>query len=153
MGMKITGIAGVLAELRNIADLVPANARKTMHRQADKIVEEARLNTPVDTHNLEESIHKVVSYEGARGRLKIAIEAGGEVNGVNVDLYALKVHEAYETDVAVNGPGPGTKAKMLANPGRIIGSGFLTRAAESVESKLRPSMIQAIVRAIRGESV
>lgn len=153
MGMKITGIAGVLAELRNIADIVPANARKTMHRQADVIVKEAKLNTPVDTHNLEESIRKVVSYEGVKGRLKIEVEAGGMVNGVNVDLYAMEVHEAYETSIAPNGPGPGTRAKMAANPGRLIGSKFLERAAESVEKKLRPSMIQAIIRGIRGETV
>lgn len=150
IGMKVSGIEQLLARLRNTADKVPETARKTMHRGADRIVELARLQSPVDLHNLEESIRKEVAYEdGRRGRLRIDIAVGGIVNGVNVDQYAVKVHEAYEISVAPNGPGPGTLAKMRANPGVIIGSKFLERALEKERAKLTRDMIAAITEVLR----
>jgi hypothetical protein len=145
--MGVRGVGNVLAELRSIGQRVPEAARKTMHRTSDWIVKEAKLNVPVDTHNLEESIRKEVSY-GGRGRLQIDITCGGIVNGVNVDLYALEVHENYE-GMTKNGPGPGTLEKMKANPGRKIGSHFLSRAVEEAQKKLRNQMIEAIVKEIR----
>ena len=148
--MKVIGAAAVIAELRNIAEVVPDNARKVMHRGADRIVKEAKLNTPVDTHNLEESIRKEVDREATGGkRLKIDIAVGGIVDGVNVDEYAAEVHEAYETSVAPNGPGPGTKEKMQANPGRQIGSKFLERAVETEQPKFIKALIDAVTTATR----
>lgn len=146
VGMKITGAAALKAELRNIGLRVPENARKAMQRSADRIVKEAQLNAPVDKHNLEESIHQVKSYSTFRGRLQIDIDVGGIVNGVNVDLYALEVHENYDAKRA----GPGTIAKMKANPGRTIGAKFLERAADAEKPKIQPSLIQAVIQAIRG---
>jgi hypothetical protein len=131
--LKATGIEAVITKLRNIADVVPDKARKTMHRGADKIVKEAKLNTPVDTHALEDSIHKEVAY-GARGRLEIDIVAGEGLE------YAQEVHEHYESMK----PGKATLAKMAANPDRIIGSKFLERALQEQEPKLHADMIVAI---------
>lgn len=139
VSLNAEGIEAVILRLRNLAQTVPDNARKVMHRGADRIVKEAKLNVPVDTHNLEESIRKEVDY-GFRGRLKIDITCGGEVNGVNVDQYAVIVHENYE-GMLKHGPGPGTLAKMAANPGRIIGSKFLERALEAERDKLNRAMI------------
>ena len=133
------GDAAVKLMLRNVAERVPDRARKTMHKYADLIVADAKLFVPVDTHNLEESIHKVVSY-GFRGRLQIDIEAGGFINGVDVDEYALMIHENYE---ALH-PGAGTAAKRLANPGVYIGSKYLERAYEKHIDALRADMIVAI---------
>lgn len=126
MGIKVTGVDAVVAELRYKAERIADNARKQMHRQADFIVEEARLNAPVDKHNLEKAIQKKVSY-GYRGRLQIDIEVGGIVNGVNVDLYAAEIHENYES----MNPGKGTIQKREDNPDRYVGGKFLERALEA----------------------
>lgn len=145
--MTVTGAGELITYLRNMAKVVPDHARRTMNNGADKIVAEAKLNTPVDTHALEEAIHKEVS-KGNRGRLQIDIVVNGFVHGVDVSIYALKVHEAYETEVAPRGPGKGTLAKMAANPGRIIGSKFLERAVEDEAPKMVKMMIQAVTEVL-----
>lgn len=137
--IRVRGANELMAQLRYTGERVLDKARKTMHRQADKIVEEARLNAPVDKHNLEQSIRKEVSY-GVRGRLQIDIVAGGFINGVNVDLYVMEVHENY----ASMGVGPGTAAKRAANPGRYIGEKFLDRAVKARRDKLNAAMIDAV---------
>lgn len=139
--IKTQGFSGLYASLRHAGQRVQENGRKTMHRQADAIVKEARLNAPVDKHNLEESIRKEIDYV-QRGRLQITIKMGGFVGGVNVDRYALEVHENYESMK----PGPGTLAKMQANPGRIIGSKFLERAIEASRGKLQKAMVEAVIK-------
>lgn len=142
--MRVLGLDTLMAKLRYVATTVPENGRKTMHRAADRIVREAKLNTPVDTHNLEATIRKEVEY-GFRGRLKINIVMGGVVNGVNVDQYATIIHERYEQVISVNGPGEGTLAKRAANPGRYIGEKFLERALEDNRERLEESIFQAVI--------
>lgn len=146
--LKISGDQTLLVMLRSLAQKVPENARKTMHRGADRIVKEAQLNTPVDLHNLEESIRKVVRYEN-RGRLNIEIQVGGMVNGVNVDEYAMKVHENYDDE----NPGQGTRAKRSANPGRYIGRKFLERALaeEASRGRLQKELVQSVMLTIATE--
>jgi HK97 gp10 family phage protein len=146
--MRITGANALMAQLRSTGLLVPANARKVMQKAADQI-EEAKLNAPVDTHALERSIRQIKSYSTFRGRLQIDIDVGGVVDGIDVDVYALEVHENYDS----RNPGPGTLAKMAANPGRHIGAKFLERAAQTVQPKVQPSLIQAVLAAIRGKSL
>jgi hypothetical protein len=146
VGMKVD-VSSVMLQLRNIAEKVPDKARKTMHRAADRIVKEAKLNAPVDDGELEDSIRKEIEYE-RRGRLKIDIVMGGWVRGVNVDRYAVIIHENYE-GMLKHGPGKNTLAKMAANPGRFIGSKFLTRAGDKEKDKLMGDMIVAVQRGIK----
>jgi hypothetical protein len=141
IGLKATGIEEVKTQLRYAATKVPDNARKIMHRAADKIVQESKLNAPVDDGELEDSIHKEIGYEG-RGRLKIDIVAGGVIRGVDVDRYAVIIHENYEGTLK-KGPGKNTIAKMMANPGRIVGSKFIQRAVDKQRPKLMAAMIAA----------
>lgn len=141
MGMNVTGLDELAIKLSNIAEKVPANARKVMHRESDKIVKMAQLYAPVDKHNLEQAIHKEVGYEG-RGRLTISIVAGGIVNGVNVDQYAAEIHENYEGMK----PGKGTLAKQAENPGVRVGGKFLDRAVADSKPKLEKAMIQQVER-------
>ena len=129
--LKFSGEGKVIADLRNIGETVERNARKVMHARANVIVKEAKLNAPEDTHALEDSIRKEVDYE-YRGRLHISVVMGGSVDGVNVDAYAYEVHEHY----SAMGVGPGTMAKRIANPGRLVGEKFLTRAAEGQQEAL-----------------
>ncbi len=140
MASKVTGFDEVAIGLRHAAQKVSDAARKQMHRSADKIVSEAKINAPEDKGNLAESIRKEISYDDKR-RLQITIVAGGEVNGVDVDKYAILIHEHYESMK----PGPKTLEKMAKYPEHIIGSRFLERAAAKVEARLKESMI-ALVR-------
>lgn len=140
MKIKQFGCEELVAQFRSLAKKVPDNARKVMHRETDKIVERARLFAPRDDGELEQAIHKVIGYEG-RGRLKIDIEVGGIVNGVNVDRYAALIHENYESMT----PGPGTVAKRAANPGVRIGSKFLTRAIKESMPKLNKALITSMI--------
>lgn len=143
MGMTLRGLGALKTELHNIAEKVPENGRKVMHRGADKIVERAKLFTPHDTGALENSIRQEAGYEG-RGRLTIMITFGGESDGVDTDAYAMEIHENYDR----LHPGPGTLLKMEANPGVDIGDHFLTRAVEEQEPKLEKAMIEAVTSTI-----
>ena len=140
MGLTIIGIEGLQLHLKNVSEKVSKNASRIMHNAADKIVSEAKLNTPVDKYNLEQSIKQNLKYE-YRGRLAIDITVGGFLNGVDVDLYAASIHEGYDD----NKPGKGTIIKRNANPGRIIGRHFLSRAAEDQEGKMGKEMIEGIL--------
>ena len=137
--IKVKGLGDLTVALRHAGERVSDTARKTMHRQADRIVKRAQLYAPVDKHNLEKSIHKEVAY-GDRGRLEINIVAGGFVNGVNVDEYVIQVHENYQN------MGPGTLAKQAANPGVVVGRLFLKRALEENREKLEQAVISAVLK-------
>lgn len=153
--LNVIGIGGVRQQLRNLADRVPDNARKVMHRSADKIVERARAYAPEDVGNLVGSIRILKDYTVGRGRLMIDIVAGG-VDGFsksgtyipNIDRYVQIIHENYEQFE----PGPKTREKMARNPGKV-GSGFLTRAAEEEEEKLTRAMIDSTTAIIKEEDV
>jgi HK97 gp10 family phage protein len=135
--MKVTGVSETVLSLRNIGERVAENARKTMHRAADKIVERARLMAPVDEGNLEEAIQKDIKYEGKRNRLAIDIVIMDTVNGVNVADYATYMHEgSYNL-------GPLSQAKQ-ASTGVTVGPGFITRAGEEQKIKLEAAMIGAV---------
>lgn len=148
MGMSVSGADALVLQLRHVSQTVPDKARKTMHRAADRIVKEAKLNAPVDDKELEDSIRKEISYE-ARGRLKIDIVMGGMVRGVDVDRYAVAIHENYEAYKA----GKNTIAKRAANPGRYIGSKFLTRAGDKEKDKLMQDMITTVQGALKDEGL
>jgi hypothetical protein len=156
IGMSVTGVGHVKGMLRNIAKRVPDVARGQMKRSASRVVDLAQKLVPEDEGHLRDSIRIVKSY-GAHGRLQIDIIAGRKMvtraNGrpVNLDQYALLVHEAYETAVAPNGPGPGTRAKMAANPMLQIGSGFLFRAMQTEAESFERVMVQVINRVIAEE--
>jgi hypothetical protein len=138
-GVAVIGAEEVMLALRNLAKVVPDHARRTMHNVADKIVDLAKQQAPVDLHNLEDSIHKEVSYNDQR-RLQIDIIAGGVVNGVDVGEYVTRIHEDYSS----MNPGKGTIAKRAANPGVHVGEKFLERAYDFYERKLNKMMIEAV---------
>lgn len=142
--MNVKGAENVVFQLRHTAKVVEDRARKTMHRAADRIVREARLNAPVDRHNLEKSIRKEKSY-GYRGRLQIDVVMGGIVDGVNVDNYATEMHENYDDYE----PGEATKMKQAQHPERIVGGKFLERAADVERRKLQPTMLEMITSTLR----
>lgn len=154
--MKLTGMAALRTEMRTLATKVPDAARKTMHRSADVIVENARAYAPEDWGNLVRAIRIIKDYAGANGRLQIdiAVQPFGDEIGENgpitaeqFNFYATLVHENYEYVMRVNGPGPKTLEKMTRNPGKV-GSGFLRRAAQEEEQKLEAKTVQAITKVV-----
>lgn len=145
VSVKTSGFDQLYAALNHASERVSDTARKHMHRSADLVVREAQLNAPVDKHNLEESIKKEVNY-GFRGRLQIQVVMGGFVNGVNVDEYAVEVHENYDPNNDGVRVGPGTWAKRLANPGRYVGRKFLERAVKDNENRIMKGMISAVMK-------
>lgn len=152
--MKFRNGDKVITDIQSTGERVVEGARKVMHSAAARIVKRAKLYAPIDTGDLIEAIQAKKRYVGARGRLAYEIIADGEVaSGRNVSDYAAVVHEAYETQIAVNGPGRNTQAKMDANPGVFIGSKFLERAHEEEGERLRPRLIEAITTVIRGGTV
>ncbi len=145
MRMKASGIASVQASFRTIGKRIPLETREELVAAREDVIELAKLQTPVDKFNLEESIREGEELDGA-GHLKLEVVAGGMVHGVNVDLYAAKVHEFYEL---IGKPGPGTREKMAANPGVQIGSGFLTRALETIRETMTGRMTKVVRKIIR----
>ncbi|WP_276122562.1 HK97 gp10 family phage protein [Pararhizobium qamdonense] len=137
ISMKVTGIKANILRLRNIEKRVHENARKTMHASADRIVQTAKKMAPVDEHNLEEAIAKKVGYEGSRRRLAIDIVIEPTVNGVRVEDYATFMHEG---DYKL---GEKSQAKNDSQD-ETVGPGFLTRAAEPEEEKLKARLVGVI---------
>lgn len=135
--MKVTGLKDTIIQLRNVGDRVSANARKVMHRAADKIVERARLMAPVDEGNLEQAIQKDVTYEGRNKRLAIDIVLLDTVNGVDVSAYGREMHEGYYK------LGPLSEEKQNRT-GVPVGREFITRAVKEQQDKLTPAIIGAI---------
>jgi hypothetical protein len=152
--MRVRGDKQVIMMLQHIGKTVPDIARGQMKRSANRIVKRAKIMTPEDSTALMESIRIEKTY-GERGRLQIEIMAGNArltlVRGKKIDLntYATLVHEAYETTVAPNGPGEGTKKKMNANPSVTIGSGFMSRATEEEKEPLDRALIAGIRKVIK----
>ncbi|SFJ50718.1 hypothetical protein SAMN03159338_1602 [Sphingomonas sp. NFR04] len=102
-------------------------------RQVTKVVmEQSIANSPVDWkgsrrgeapgHELEKS-HRIREQYGAGGRIETTIEIGGMVGGVNVDLYAVWLHESFDWKL-----GPASRAKMMMSPKNKVGPLFLERA-------------------------
>jgi hypothetical protein len=135
--MKVTGVADTILGLRNTGERVAANARKVMHRAADKIVERARLMAPVDKGNLEDAIQKQVTYEGKRNRLAIDIVLLDSVNGVDITDYGREMHEG------IYNLGPLSEEKQ-SRTGVQVGREFITRAAKEQKDKLEPAVLAAI---------
>lgn len=143
----------VVTGLHNIGIMVPENARKVMRRAAERIVRNAKLYVPEETGALKESIRLEASY-GIRGRLQINVIAGGQsvinANGrlISLDQYAGIIHELYD-DMK---PGPRTREKMAANPGKV-GARFLSRAAAEEESRLQRDLIASVTQTIKSEGL
>lgn len=137
MKMTETGCDAVILMLRNVAQKVPENARKVMHKQADAIVVLAKRMAPEDDGELTDAIHTEISKD-ERGRLQIDIVCGGIVRGVDVDRYAAEIHENYESMK----PGEITILKQQIDPSIVVGGKFLDRAAEASRPRLMKAMIE-----------
>lgn len=128
-----------------------------MRDEAEKIVEKARSNAPVDKHNLEQAIkmreirggRDPLSGKFARARFEIYIDGTIEDNdGKPVSEYAMIMHE----ELAPYGAGfynlgPASQAK--ASSGNDVGGKFLERAVDERRAIIAYKSRQIADRATR----
>lgn len=147
--MNVSGFGEVLLRLRNIADRVSKETRETAKRAADRIVVNAKRMTPVDTGDLESTIHVEKQYQvETKGRLELVVTAGGIAeSGFSTSDYALEVHENYDEAHM----GPRTRDKQ-ATESLQIGRHFLTRAHDMERDRL-PKEIEATVSKFTGDDL
>lgn len=152
MGAKIKGADKLSLLLRQGGERAVRRARSQMKREIGKIEQLAKDFAPVDHkgpgpglppgHELERSIRQRRTYENNR-RLAVAVDVGGTVDGVDVDDYALLMHEGLAPyGSGAFQPGPATKAK-----GGQAGGKFLERAYKEREQV----MVKEIITHIKKE--
>lgn len=140
MPMRISGVDKVQVNLRQISERTTRKSRRVIEEEGYKLRDEARLNAPVDTGNLEQAIRVEVRYEG-RYRRKV-VEVGVDLDEAP---YAIFMHEGWEGHPTYNlGPRSRRKAEAL---NRIVGRKYLERAATDREE----SILQRVGQAIAGE--
>ena len=85
--INISGLSETIAGITRMKDDVIPVLSKTLNKEHEKIMTEAKMRTPVDTGALRASgvVMPPVVYAGI-------IKSVGQFGGVSVD-YALKVHE------------------------------------------------------------
>lgn len=113
MGIKVHGLNAALANLASLRKKTDDGAFDALTDVAEEIKTRSQANAPIDKGNLEQA-HTV---EPDARRRRVAITVGGVVSGVNVDAYALAMHEGHYT------PGPCSRAK-----GPHTGPKYLERA-------------------------
>jgi hypothetical protein len=98
--------------------------KEAVEAGAKLIEEEAKINAPVDTHNLESAIH--ISERRTRsGNYAVDIECSGiGDDGRDVAEYAMEIHEHYQS----YHPGEGTLEKRAEYPDHYVGEKFMERA-------------------------
>lgn len=127
--------------------LTGKRALRNMRRVSKAVLETAVSWSPVDykgethgsvpLHELEKS-HRLIEAYGAGRRIEARIEVGGMVGSVNVDRYAMWVHDgSYER-------GPATIAK-----GPHAGPGWLERAMEEHEDEFEPLLDELLEGLLR----
>jgi hypothetical protein len=137
---KVTGVAGVILEMKRLGERTSRAALVQLRKEAKLIAEISQEQAPVLEGNLEMS-HQVIETIGGARRVEIAIEVGGEVNGVDVNAYIDFIHEA----VYQLGP------KSLEKQGhvtRLVGRKFLERARDERQDKIAGAIETAIQKVL-----
>ena len=153
MGGKVTGSFDQLRLMILQGGERASNAAKRqMGKEAKMICAEAKQNAPVlESHDgkwdgtpLEDSIRVETDYGGSNGRKRFSVVVGGEAGGVDVDRYAMIMHEA------VYNLGPDSEAKQAANPGVLVGRKYLERAYDERAPHIVNDLIQVVQGALAG---
>jgi hypothetical protein len=116
--------------------LLDKRALRQMRKVSKMVMAKSISNAPVDWkgytskdppgHELERAHHIEEQY-GQSGRIEATVSVGGMVGDVDVDLYAMWIHDGYYQLQK------GSLAKMAA--GNKVGREFLKRALEEYEDQ------------------
>jgi hypothetical protein len=150
MGMKIFDGTNSGAFIRNDLERTNRAALKAMREGAEKVVDLARKQAPIDEGNLEEAITSEESRTGINGRTVIAVGVNEDVEvmhrpGKTVGDYATEMHEGLYPGSKYD-LGPRSQDKQRANPDIMVGGKFLERAVD----ELAPEIEAAVKRAVEG---
>lgn len=133
----------------NVERSVRANAARSLERSANRIAKRAQSYTPIDTEDLMNSI-RVVKKRGARGRNEFVVIMGdmiGAQRGIDIDQYALVVHEFYELWASTIARR--AEERERGGPADKRGGHFMTRALADDRELATHDMIEVIARTIR----
>lgn len=129
---KGTGASELGAHFAREGRTTDKRALRHMRQVTKVVMEQSIANSPVDWkgpvrgqppgRELERS-HRIREQYGAGGRIETTIEIGGMVGGVDVDLYAMWLHENFTWKL-----GKASRAKMALSPKNKVGPLFLERA-------------------------
>lgn len=90
MGLKLTGVEAVRANLRRLAERFPDEIARAMYQEAQIEMTEAKRRTPFDTGALRSSGH-VIEPERRGNNVTVRLVFGGAASA-----YAIYVHEDLE---------------------------------------------------------
>ena len=147
--MKVFGLVEVDALLYRVTTEVPRGAAKGLRKTGEDMAALARRMAPVDHGFLEDAI-KVDPPKGTpqprddRGRFmqkQIIVYVDGTMpayGNKTVGDYAYTIHEHQAPVGNLYALGKRSFEKQLADPGVIVGGGFMDRAAEVVMTGIDP---------------
>lgn len=149
MGVRVTGLGKVLANLARTEAKVQAGSLAALRESAKEIRDLARLNAPVDTGDLEKAIVTIeVRERTALGRFgQTTIEVGVDPSKLNLEEhggfdYSIPMHEG------VYNLGPKSEAKQ-SGQAEQVGPKYLERALKALQAKIRRNMEDAVRRAAK----
>lgn len=149
MGLRISGLSTVLANMRRIESKVSSESLQALRSGADLLVRMARRNAPIDEGDLEAAI---VSREV---RNRTALGQFGATNiqvGVDPSLLDLESRKGFDYSIPMHEStynlGPLSEAKQ-AGQQEIVGSKYLERAMNDLQETIQRKVEEAIKRAIK----
>lgn len=149
MGLRITGLSTVIANMRRTEEKVGAESLSALRNGADLLVKMARRNAPIDEGDLESAIVAIES------RNRTALGRFGATNiqvGVDPSLLDLESRKGFDYSIPMHEStynlGPLSEAKQ-AGQQEIVGPKYLERAMTELQDKIRQKVEEAIKRAIQ----
>tara|TARA_R100001086_G_scaffold249865_1_gene191431 strand:- start:667 stop:1110 length:444 start_codon:yes stop_codon:yes gene_type:complete len=145
MKIKVDTVTLLAREWGRGAPKVQDSIREELDEIGDLLVDEANKRAPFESGELEISHSYQVTKDGL-DRWNLSVTAGGVVNGVNVNDYAIVIHEGRGS--SWNNLGPGSLAKNRKQKERV-GEKFLERALIDNEELIESVLFDAIWRAFQ----
>lgn len=148
MGLKIKNLDGVSAALQRTQDRVDKASLAFIRRGGKIIADQARLNAPVDTGDLESAIVVTESVDAARNRRKV-IEVAVDPEKLDLESrdgfdYSIEMHEG---DYKL---GPKSEEKQRALGGEVtVGAKYLDRAIDEHAQMLQRIAAEMLTKATR----
>ena len=150
MGLIVKGLKNVMARISRSEKRVMDGSLSALRAMAELVRDEARLNAPIDTGDLEGAIEtfedRTRNSKGQFGQVTIRV-------GVDTSKLKLEDHAGYDYSIPMHegiyNLGPKSEAKQ-ERQGNIVGAKYLERALKDNEKKVRASVAKAIEEGARG---
>lgn len=147
MGARLKNFASLGLGIHRTQQRLDRASIEFVRRGGKIIQDQARLNAPVDTHDLENAI-TTQEVRDKSNRNRIVVEVGVDLDQLDLESrdgfdYALEMHEGeYKL-------GPKSSAKQSALGGEVeVGPKYLERAAEEHQAMLKRVAADILGRAL-----